>query len=105
MVEPDALNQPMDVYDLQLEPGAVRQTRSAISSVLKESTKLSASALSKASADRPDRGEHAVVIEHLAQSIEHEVGAHVAGELRADEPARPDVDDEGKEDHAFPQCT
>src|SRR4051812_10597592 len=43
----------------------VRQTRSPISSVLKLSTKLSAIALSLGVADRPDRAQDAVVVEHL----------------------------------------
>ncbi len=45
-VQPDGV-EPADVFDdRQLERVRVFQTRSAISSVLKESTKLSASALS-----------------------------------------------------------
>ena len=83
-------------------------------------------------ADRADRGEQAVVVEGLGvvvrailaagvavmneldvgagpalgechpQRVEHEVGAHVLGELPADDPAAVDVDHEGEEDDALP---
>ena len=110
----------------------VRQTRSRISSVLNESTKLSASALSYASPTLPIDAQHAVVVEGLAvvvrailrpgvavvdqldvravtapgerhpQRVEDEVGAHVVGELPADDPAAVDVDHEREEDDALP---
>jgi hypothetical protein len=37
-----------------------------------------------------------------AQRVEHEVGAHVAGELPADDPTAERVDDEAEEHQALP---
>jgi hypothetical protein len=110
--------------DGELELAAVHQTRSAMSSVLKLSTKLSASALSSASPDRPDRRQHLRIAQLLLvvltgvlragmgvmhelhvraglpgperhpQRVQDERGAHVRGELPADDPPAEDVDDE-----------
>ena len=56
VVEPD---DPLDGRELELGP--MRQTRSAISSVLKLSTKLSAIRVVVGIPDRADRGQHAMV--------------------------------------------
>src|SRR3954464_2233362 len=60
------LNQPRYSTIANSSCSRVRQTRSEMSSVLKESTNDSASALSRAVSDRADRGEHGVVVEFLA---------------------------------------
>ena len=126
------LNQPTHSTIASSSWERVCQTRSAISSVLKESTKDSASALSRASPTEADRAEDLVVVEGLGevdrrvlrpgirmvheldvgaaaaprerhpQRVEHQRRAHVAGELQADDPARADVDDEAEVDHALP---
>lgn len=54
----------------------VSQTRSALSSVLKESTKLSATALSVGTAAGVDRGHGALLVEELALGVRG-----VSGEL------------------------
>jgi hypothetical protein len=52
--------------------------------------------------DELDVGAGSAARERHAQRIEDEVGAHVARELPADDPAGVDVDDEGEEHEAFP---
>ena len=108
-----------------------RQTRSVISSVLKESTKLSARALSEASPTEPtlartpwsarvweydrgvlrsaigvmnqlDVGAAPALVERHRQRVEDQRGAHVRGELPADDPAAVCVEDEREEHDAFP---
>jgi hypothetical protein len=65
-VQAGVVEPPEVLHDGELELRRVRLTRSAISPVLKLSTKLSASALSYSSpTEEPDRGQHAVVGERL----------------------------------------
>jgi hypothetical protein len=49
-----------------------------------------------------DVGTGAAVRERHPQRVEHEVGAHVAGELPTHHPAAEGVDDEGEEHQALP---
>ena len=49
-----------------------------------------------------DVGAAASTRQSHAQRVEDEVGAHVIGELPANDPAREDVDDEAEVDHALP---
>src|SRR3954470_23209804 len=49
-----------------------------------------------------DVGATATAREGHPERVENEVGAHVAGELPADDPAREDVDDEAEVDHPLP---
>jgi hypothetical protein len=52
--------------------------------------------------DELDVGAGAATAEGHAQGVEDEVGAHVAGQLPADDPPGVDVDDEAEEHQAFP---
>jgi hypothetical protein len=125
------LNQPIHSTMASSSWPRERHTRSAISSVLKESTKLSASALSRASPTEPieastrwssstcvnatlglaagvgvmdefDVGAPAPPRERHPQRIQDQVGAHVARELPADHAPRPDIDHEAEIDHPRP---
>src|SRR5215217_2132852 len=49
-----------------------------------------------------DVGARSAARERHPQRIEHEIGAHVTGQLPADDPAAVDVDDEAEEQQAFP---
>ena len=53
--------------------------------------------------DEGDVGAGGAGSERHPQRIEDEVGAHVGGELPADDLAREGVDDEGEEARAFPR--
>ena len=52
--------------------------------------------------DQCDVGARSAARERHPQRVEHEIGAHVAGELPADDAAAVDVDDEREEQQAFP---
>lgn len=52
--------------------------------------------------DQLDVGAGTALAERLPQRIKHQVGAHVGGELPADDPAAEGVDHEGEEDEPLP---